>query len=200
MMRFESLREGFSISMGGRTVLVHSSSSPCLFVGDESPLAWSEGSHESSRGKARAGGGRWLRRRFLSWKPLRQFRILESGSDRIAIDFEGLINLEFVPEGELLRTFIHAPDFPPLLRLCLAGIPGEAIYGGGAASGFPLDLQGKKVEVWGGGSHPRRSGIGVFSYPPRGRTWPQPSFLSSDNYWVSVDGDGWLSADFGYKG
>jgi alpha-glucosidase len=195
MMRFESLREGFVVSMGGRPVLSHSLASPCLFAGKDAPLFWSEGPRGSEERR-----GRWLRRRFLQFSPLRQFRILETDKDRLALNFEGRIGMEIVAEDELLRILLCASEFPPALRLSLVGEAGEAIYGGGGGSAFPLDLKGKRVETWGGGAERRQASANLLAAAPAGRTWPVPAFISSRDYWIKVAGEGWSAADFRSRG
>jgi len=176
MMRFESLREGFSVSLGSRPVFVHSAKSPCLYIAVRPPLRRVEG---------RQGEGSWQKRRLQSWKPLRSFRLLETGSERVTVNFEGRIGVELVDEGEFLRLCLRSSEEAPALLLRLAGFGEERVYGGGSGAGPSLDVSRRFVEFW-----PEGEGAS-----PRGRDWPVASFITSDHRWLRAEGEGWHAAD-----
>lgn len=186
MIRLEVLRDGFSIAVGETRFIRHERRSPCIELSPESPVFWREAS---------GGRGKWIRRRLQRRTALRDFRIIESGPDRVRIKFAGLLELELELEGEIVRLSLAAREGNPSLRLRIAAVPGESIYGGGSPAPARIDLKGSIVELWSGRAEEGR-GLPPFRRAPAGRSWPIPAFVSSSNYWLSVEGDSWMAFDF----
>jgi sulfoquinovosidase len=183
MINIETGPEGFTLSAGGRRILSHTRRNPCLEIGRAENLV------RQGRGSCR------LRRRRAITTPLRAFKILEASDSLAVIEFGGKLELAARwTEGRLRLSFSHFDSSVNLFRLRLAASPDEAIFGCGERF-ERLNLKLTEVRLWvqekaagrGGLASPtaRTKGRGG---PSRGATpFPVPAFISTKNYWCSID-------------
>lgn len=193
MISVETTPDGFVLAMDGRQVLVHSARHPCLEIG-------------SAQGSLRRGGGRgkttW---RNYQGSRLRTFRIEEATPETVVVDFEGRLRLTArFAMGKLRFTLSNYGGSINRLKLRLTAVPRESIFGCGERLGR-LDLKGSLVPFW---SEDRGGGRDVCPIPLASRLrhrggkrrqatyFPQPSFLSSERYWVHVDTSAYAQFDF----
>jgi len=192
----EAARDGFSLSVGGRPVLAHAFRRPCIDIG-RAELA-------IKRTKAASK----LRRKRTSWKPLRAFKILESGPEAVLVVFEGLLRVAIRLEGDRLRmSFSGWDEGMNLFRIRLAAFADERIYGCGEQYST-LDLKGLRVPLWVEEKGPchslkplellaRRAGLAFGT--SHSTYFPMPLFMSSKNYWCVVQTEAHSIFDFRKK-
>lgn len=192
MISIEAARDGFVLFVGGERILVHSRRKPCIEIG-KAELSF-----------RRVRGSLIARRRRSVWMPLREFAVLENGSERTVIDFGGMLKVSFCRERDLLRLRFSADD-PSinLFRLHLQAEANESVYGSGERRSC-LDLKGRRIPLWveEGGSI-REGELGLVAAEllgagrsSRGVSFPMPVFVSSRNYWCSVDCPAYTVLDF----
>lgn len=191
MIVLETGPEGFSLSMEGHRVIVHSERRPCVELGT------GEDARSGRNGSVRRDG----RIRYL---PLRKFRIEESSPTRAIVDFEGRLRLDARLAGGVLRLgFERSADRYDRFRLRLAAVPGEAVFGCGERFGR-LDLKGRSValRVEDRGSRRQFCPIPLPGTLKRnGRRidstyLPLPCFVSTERYWVFADTSSYARFDF----
>ncbi|MBL8965677.1 MAG: hypothetical protein JNG85_01640 [Spirochaetaceae bacterium] len=195
MISIEAAREGFTLSYGGRPLIVHSSRKPCLSIG------WAELSYRQNRGAFRPS------RRRTAWAALRSFKVVENGPDFTAIDFEGRIRMGIrLQEGRLRFTFSRYDSGVQLFRLRLKAWPEERIHGLGERRGR-LDAKGLRVPLWVEDRETLRGSFSRFLAAFRGfgdrveaSRFPLPLFVSSMRYWCAVDTSARVILDFRRKG
>lgn len=190
MIALETGPDGFTLAVDGRPVVCHSIRRPCAELGVC-------GSPEDGR----SGAGREGRVRY---RPLRKFRIEESGPDSAVVEFEGGLRLSARTTGGALRLDFSRPrDRYDRFRFCLAAVPGESIFGCGERFG-PLDLKGRsvtlRVEDRGRGRGfcplPQPKSLRRTARGPDSTYFPHPSFVSTERYWVYADAPSYARFDF----
>lgn len=191
MISMETFPEGFALGQDGRRTLVHSARRPCIEIGAAPGLG--------GTGRRPAGEGN------VKFTRLKAFRIEESGADLAILDFEGRLRLTARSAGGKLRlSFSRYSDQFNRIKIRLAASPDESIFGCGERFGR-LDLKGRRIQLW---VEDRGSGRDICpialpanlrrnSKRRRNSTYfPQPSFISTDNYWVHADAPSYCRFDF----
>lgn len=189
MISIESAVEGFVLLVDGRRVLAHSRRAPCVEIGAAENLV--------KRGKTSYK----LRSRRVVRSPLRSFKITESSEDFVVVDFDGRLSMALRLQDGLLRlSFSRFDSSVNFFRLRLAAWPDEAIFGCGERF-ERMDLKGRRLSFWvqdrGMGRLPAVSGAACGSGEERGATpFPVPSFVSTKNYWCTLDCSAYTIFDF----
>ncbi|HEY0420255.1 MAG TPA: alpha-glucosidase, partial [Acetobacteraceae bacterium] len=198
-MRLEPVPGGFSLSLGGRELIRHTTDSPFVFAGrgeermemirgnfdisdyltERAPLAHAEIDGDVLRFRRDAGGPVWLALRL-------------SGS-----------------ESEAVLSTIHAAPGLNRFWFRLPAKQGEHVWGCGEQMSY-LDLRGRRFPLW--TSEP---GVGrdkttaiTFQADVAGRAggdycttnYPQPSFLSSRRYSAHLETTAYSAFDFRHSG
>lgn len=192
MISIEAARDGFVVLVGGERVIVHSRRSPCIEIG------------RAEISIKRVGGSVVARRRRTVWTLLRDFSVVANTPERTVIDFGGEIRMSFSRESELLRlSFALRDPAINLFRLRIQAHPAEAIYGLGERASR-IDHKGCRRRLWvseGGGVFEGDRGYlaARFCGKPasaRGSAFPLSTFVSSRNYWCSMDTSSFAAFDF----
>ena len=192
MISIEAARDGFVILVGGEKVIVHSRRSPCIEIG------CAEISIHRVRGSVVA------RRRRTSWTVLREFSVVTNTPEETVIDFGGQIRMRFSRGNEFLRlSFVTHDPAVNLFRLRIQAHPAEAIYGLGERASR-IDLKGRRHRLWvserGGVFEGDRGYIaaqfGSKAASARGSSFPLSTFVSSRNYWCTMDSSSFAAFDF----
>lgn len=195
MLKVIALADGFEIQAAGRTVLRHSSSRPCLFIG---------------RGEAevRMQRGNFAISDYVSERiPLRSATVSE-GDSGIQIRFavsEGVpadLLMDVHAEGRL--TFQGVSDGINRLWLRIPATKDEHVWGGGEQMSY-FDMRGRHFPLW-------TSEPGVGRDKSTQLTWmadqagaggdyfhtnyPQPTYLSSRRYALHVETTAYSAFDF----
>ncbi|MGN6500616.1 MAG: alpha-glucosidase [Tsuneonella sp.] len=195
-MILEALETGFTLSLGGKTILAHTAEAPCFRVG---------------RGEAEVHGrlGHFdLSQRVLEEHALRHVEI-DGAVARFAAapGSPWLLEAEITVTGDDATIALRALD-PALNRLWLR-LPAEQdehVWGGGEQFSH-FDLRGRHYPLWssepGVGRDPEsRLFQQVEEHRPGGggdyaRTnFPQPTFVSSRHYALHVDSFAYAAFDF----
>ncbi len=191
MIALETGPDGFTLSVDGRPVVVHSVRRPCAELG----------ACGSPGGRISGAGGREGR---VQYRPLRKFRIEESGPDAAVVEFEGGLRLAAGTTGGVLcLDFTRPSDRYDRFRFRLAAVPGESIFGCGERFG-PLDLKGRSVDLRvedrgrsrGTCPLPQPASLRRKARDPDSTYFPHPSFISTERYWVYADAPAYARFDF----
>lgn len=192
MISIEAARDGFVVFVCGEKVLVHSRRSPCVEIGR------AEISIRRVRGSVVA------RRRRTGWTVLRDFSVVTNTPEETVIDFGGRIRMRFSREDEFLRlSFVTRDPAVNLFRLRIQAHPAEAIYGLGERASR-IDLKGRRHRLWvseSGGVFEGDRGylaaqFGSKAASARGSSFPLSTFVSSRNYWCTMDTSSFAAFDF----
>jgi alpha-glucosidase len=193
VIRLEESAGGFALRFKGRKLLTHTPSRPALALGRGA------GRYAMTRGhfriRDRVGQRIWCR----------AFRILEQSAGRAAVDFPGLLRLEFSEQqGRLVCRIVESTGSFNRLWLHLWADASERIYGCGEQYSR-LDLRGSRLPIW-----TQEQGVGrgrdlitLFAQMSTGSggRWyssyfPMAVFLSSENWFCFCDGSGYAEFDF----
>ena len=190
MIVLEPGPEGFSLSADGHRVFTHSARKPCADLGV------SRHPEDDRRGP----GSGWDRG--IRYHPLRLYKVEESTQSSAVIDFEGKLRLSAHLVGNRLRiAFVRPRDRFNRFRFRISAVPGESIFGCGERFGR-LDLKGGIVPLWVEDRDWDREPLPFplnhnrVSRNPRSTSLPLPSFVSSEKYWVHVEGASCARFDF----
>ena len=192
MISIEAARDGFVVLVGGEKVIVHSRRSPCIEIG------------RAEISIRRVGGSVVARRRRTAWTVLRDFSVVTNTPEETVIDFGGQIRMRFSRANEFLRlSFVTNDPAVNLFRLRIQAHPAEAIYGLGERASR-IDLKGRRHRLWvserGGVFEGDRGYIaarfGSKAASARGSSFPLSTFVSSRNYWCTMDTASFAAFDF----
>lgn len=185
-------KNSFILSYRGVTVIKHSASNPCIEIG---------------RGEARfsqSHGNYKIKDRVTEKKACRNFTIRQVSDNELTINFlegvtvkaeekTGRFVLSFSDKGSHNRFWIHLPAYKD-----------EMIFGGGEQYS-KLNLKGKKFPIW-----TQEQGVGrgkdlitllMNLHSNAGGSWyttyfPQPTFVSTKNYYYHVEETAYGELDF----
>jgi len=174
MLKFKSIDSGFRLFYKEYFILEHSSQNPCVKVG-------------SGKGKFKSHHGHFkIKEKDVIERELREYEILSQEDNNIEIRFgtqenllefscssvDDRLEMKFASKNKDLNRFwikMHAND-------------AEAIYGCGEQFS-EVNLRGKKVPLW-----VEEQGVGRGDPPITGDWYttyfPQPTFISSENYYL----------------
>ncbi|MHA1319014.1 MAG: alpha-glucosidase [Promethearchaeota archaeon] len=174
MLKFKSIDSGFRLFYKDYFILEHSSQNPCVKVG-------------SGKGKFKSHHGHFkIKEKDVIERELREYEILSQEDNNIEIRFgtqenllefscssvDDRLEMKFASKNKDLNRFwikMHAND-------------AEAIYGCGEQFS-EVNLRGKKVPLW-----VEEQGVGRGDPPITGDWYttyfPQPTFISSENYYL----------------
>ena len=192
MISIEAARDGFVVLVGGEKVIVHSRRSPCIEIG------------RAEISIRRVGGSVVARRRRTTWTVLRDFSVATNTPEETVIDFGGQIRMRFSRESDFLRlSFVTNDPAVNLFRLRIQAHPSEAIYGLGERASR-IDLKGRRHRLWvserGGVFEGDRGYLaaqfGSKAAAARGSSFPLSTFVSSRNYWCTMDTASFAAFDF----
>jgi alpha-glucosidase len=192
VISIEAARDGFVVLVGGERMIVHSRRSPCIEIG------------RADISFRRVGSSLCARRRRTRWQPLRAFAVIQNTSELTVIDFGGQLRMSFRREDELLRlSFLRRDPAVNLFRLRIQAQADESIFGLGER-GSRIDLKGRRLRLWvdekgslregEGASLAARFGKGGQAF--RASSFPVPTFVSSHDYWCSMDAPSFVAFDF----
>jgi alpha-glucosidase len=183
----EAAQDGFTLGVDGRRLLAHTRRAPCVEIGV------AETTVRPYRGSVK------LRRRRAASIPLRTYKILESGSDFCALDFDGKIRMAVRLEGGRVRLSFSLYDASiNLFRIRLAAWHDESIFGCGQRFDR-LDLKGHRLRLWvdeRGGSRGEAEHAWLHRRDHDSGGFPSPVFVSTRNYWCAVDSSAHVAFDF----
>ncbi len=146
--------------------------------------------------------------KLMNFKPVSEYKLLENKSGKIAILFDGKLTVTFCETGTRLEILFQcSDDCVNRLQFSLHASREEHIYGCGEQYS-KLDLRGQKVPVW-----CEEQGIGrgknlltflaELTHGAGGNYFttyfPQPTFVSSLNYYCHVETYGYSVFDFTAK-
>jgi alpha-glucosidase len=192
----------FVLKFKNRTILEHKSTHPCIYLAHNDP---------AFRMHPRSVANYKVKNQIMDKRGLTRFTIKKSGQI-ITFIFDNELKLTIqVEHGRLtikpeltVEGKAHLPTFNHFIFNLLAD-PKEAIYGCGEQFSF-LNLRGRCVPLW-----TQEPGIGknrfsIYKYVADmvmgagGEWWttyyPQPTFVSSQNYFVHVDSYAFAEFDF----
>jgi alpha-glucosidase len=173
-------------------MIAHTKRNPCIELG------------VADLGLRRVRGSVCARRGSTVWQGLRAFSVIENDARSTVIDFSGRLRMSFCRESDILRLSFSAYDpSVNVFRLRLLACPGEFIFGAGERRSR-LNLKGRKLPLWVEESGPVREGLSGLAAAQalgmagaeRGVSFPIPVFVSSKNYWCSLETTAWASFDF----
>jgi alpha-glucosidase len=193
LLRIESTTEGFSIYLNRQVVLRHGLKAPLVEFGTaEAAVKQHKGSFQLHQKHRR----RW---------PARLYKLVDIHEDLIELDFVGLARLNVhETDGHVRLVFSHYnPEFNRF-RLRLPATAGESIFGCGEQF-TRLNLKGSRVPLWsaeqGVGRGKDLITILANLWDRAGGSWhttyfAQPSFISSNRYWVHLSTTAYCIFDF----
>jgi alpha-glucosidase len=189
MLKFEQISSGFKLYYKDFLFIEHSLQKPCFILG---------------RGKARFKmhhGHFKIREKLLFRDPLQNYEISSQTENNLVLNFyskeqELKITFKFNEDNLKLRFECSNPE----INRFWMNIPAskqEAIYGCGEQFS-ELNLRGKEVPLW-----VEEQGVGRGD-PPISGDWyttyyPQPTFVSSENYFCHCESSSYAKFDFTNK-
>jgi|GEM_PF-880405 len=186
MIRLDSLREGFALSVDEKRILIHTRRAPCIGLGQLEP---------SCRGPFALPR---LKRGSFSF--LHACKICGQGPSFVSMNFENRITADFSLEnGRLKINFSRFSPEDNYLELRFQVSPSERIYGLGEAES-PLDFKGRRLSCWHDEAEALPDRDRKARQPARGlasaSSFPLPRFISTDHYSCEVDCDSCVLFDF----
>ena len=186
MLKFEQTVEGFKLFYKDYLFLEHKLSHPCFKIGEG-----------TARYKIRYGEFK-IREKLLREIPLLNFKIISLTDNKVILEFNS-------SDEKIIISFIEVDNHLEIVPECqnkkinrfwisLVASEDEAIYGCGEQYS-ELNLRGKNVPLWveeqgvGRGS-PKITGDWYTTY------YPQPTFVSSKNYYCHVDATSYAKFNF----
>ena len=174
MLNIESIEGGFRLYYKDYLILEHSNQDPCIKIGS------GEGKFKSHHGHFK------IKEKDVIERELREYEILSQEANNIEIMFgtqENLLEFSCSTVDDLLEIRFSSKntDFNRFWLKVQANV-GEAIYGCGEQFS-EVNLRGKKVPLW-----VEEQGVGRGDPPITGDWYttyfPQPTFVSSENYYL----------------
>jgi len=186
MLKFEQTVEGFKLFFKDYLFLEHKLSHPCFKIGEG-----------TARYKLRYGEFK-IREKLLREIPLLNFKVISQTDKKVILEFissEEKIIISFIEVGGHLEIVPECQN-KRINRfwISLVATEDEAIYGCGEQYS-ELNLRGKNVPLWveeqgvGRGS-PKITGDWYTTY------YPQPTFVSSKNYYCHIDATSYAKFNF----
>ena len=196
MITISDIENGFVINFKKRPVITHSKNRPCVSLGE------GKGRFKMSHGSFKIKD-RVKKRQFLkNWK------VLENQQDKAVIQFEEILTMTFRVENDRLSiSFVNQKRESNRFWFYINADKLEHIYGCGEQYS-KLDLKGQKVPIWVeeqgvGRGHDLITLLAEMAYGAGGDWYttyfPQPTFVSSDNYFCHVDTSAYSLMDFSRK-
>jgi len=186
MLKIEALESSFRLYYKDYLILEHSSQNPCIKIG-------------SGKAKVRSHHGDFkMKEKNVIEIQLRDFDILKQDDNKIKLTFrtgEFLLNASFaIREDHLEIRFSSKNSEINRFWIKIRAIESEAIYGCGEQFS-EVNLRGKKVPLW-----VEEQGVGRGD-PPISGDWyttyfPQPTFISSENYYFHSESSCYAIFDF----
>ncbi len=195
MILFNPRSDGFDIFYKGEPVISHSVNKPCLTIGK------GEGRFRMKHASFK------IKKKIFEKIPLKNFTVRKEQQDFLEIEFENLLTVKLSVEQHGLEVAFHCNDNSyNRLWISLTAKSNEHIYGCGEQFSV-LDLRGKKVPIW-----VEEQGIGrgydlislLTSFVGARGAWyttyfPQPTFISSANYFCHLETFSYSCFDFSAK-
>lgn len=168
MISFERWRDGFVMTVEGRRILRHSSSSPAIFLGTTKVKA-------SSKKVQGIGDGQ-------IWKNPGACEIINEGPDLTVLEFGSFCTIRISYVDRVLRLrFFPSSAINGGIRIKLGANPKEKLFGAGPSTLY--DLKGKKLLTRPSDDKTKLRG--------------NLSVMSSTGTWMNVDGGEILGWNFG---
>ena len=201
MLELGTSPDKFSISFRKHKILEHSKTTSCIEIGT---------AHGQIIKNKKHYGYYKVKEKGLKLRKLVQFEIIQKSDSKIKIVFEDLIELNFSIKNERLVISMKLQESQNSKRdynrftLFLSGTNGEKIYGCGEQFSV-LNLKGRLIPLL-----TREPGLGRDNsipslladlYGGAGGAWdttyfPQPSFISSENYFIFAETYAYTEFDF----
>ena len=195
MLKFIPLSDGFEVLYKGHPVIRHSDKKPFLFIGR------GEGSFRMKHASFK------IKKKIFEKVALKDFTVKNQDQELLEIEFGSLLMVKVsVSEHGLKMGFSCSDKSYNRLWISLPADKNEHIYGCGEQYSA-LDLRGKKVPIW-----VEEQGIGrgydlislLTSFVGARGDWyttyfPQPTFISSANYFCHLETFSYSTFDFTSK-
>ncbi len=186
MLKIESIDSGFKLYYKDYFILEHSNQNPCVKIG-------------SGKGKFKSHHGHFkIKEKDVVELQLREYEILSQEDNKIEMAFragENMLNISYsIIEDRLeIRSLSKNIDINRFW-LKIRANESEAIYGCGEQFS-EVNLRGKKVPLW-----VEEQGVGRGDPPITGDWYttyfPQPTFVSSENYYFHSESFCYAVFDF----
>ncbi|MGO9931917.1 MAG: alpha-glucosidase [Steroidobacteraceae bacterium] len=190
--------DGFELSAGGKTLLRHATSRPCVFLG-------------AGQGSVRMNKGHFDVADYVIARIPLSYAISAKLGATWRIEFAALVGAApalrvDVSESDGLKLTLTCLD-PAMNRLWLrfAALPDERVWGGGEQLSY-FNLRGRRFPLWTSepGNGRDKSTLLTFKSDQASNSggdyyktnYPQPTFLSSSRYAVHVDTLAYSAFDF----
>lgn len=188
-----------SISSGERVLFAHRERCPCFELSVNRP---------DFRTHPRSIANYKLKNHVVTTKPLRRITRYEASDTGVCVDFDDCLRVHIVFEGTIANmTLTPLKEYDTTFNrfsLRMRAHKAEAVYGCGEQFSY-LNLRGREVPMWTQepGFAKNRSVyklVGDLVMGAGGEWWtnyyPQALFVSSDNYFVSVESYAFANFDF----
>ncbi|MGH7153793.1 MAG: TIM-barrel domain-containing protein, partial [Acetobacteraceae bacterium] len=198
-MKVETGAGGFTLTLGGTTLIRHTPEQPFLFIGRGEPrLEMHLGYFD-------------IEDTIAERVPLRWVRVVRDGGDwnpQCSVDAASPAIISIVIGGDEDRAVLRFSASDARINrvwIRLVAEPGEHVWGGGEQFSY-LDLRGRRFPLWVSEPGVGRDRDSFITWQAdrdggRGGDWwmtycPQPSFLSSRRYAVHLDTTAYTALDF----
>ncbi|NVM17235.1 MAG: alpha-glucosidase [Candidatus Lokiarchaeota archaeon] len=186
MLNFEQLDDGFKLKFKDYLFLTHTQDAPCFKLGKG-----------TARYKEHHGHFK-IREKELVEIPLKNFKVLSKEENNIVFDFYSnkiKLKITFYVENNLFKMRFSCPNLEiNRFWIRLQADPTEAIYGCGEQFS-EVNFRGKDVPLW-----VEEQGVGRGDPPITGDWYttyhPQPTFVSSQNYFCHCESTSYARFDF----
>jgi len=189
-LQFNKLADGFTIYFKEYLLFEHKQNDPCFKLGKG-----------TARYKEHHGHFK-IKEKELTEIPLQNFELISDEKDKLEIDFKNSeyerLKLIILVENDniTLKFDCSNPDFNRFW-MKIRATPNEAIYGLGEQFS-EVNFRGKEVPLW-----VEEQGVGRGDPPITGDWYttyhPQPTFVSSENYFCHCESSSYARFDFTNK-
>ncbi len=185
--------DGFSISYKGKALFKHTHKKPMLIIGNTHLV------YRMRHGLFK------IKEKLTKELLLRNFVMVRQDEDMVVIDFENIFKMKLKEDEDLLHIeFECSSSDINKVKINMMSHPHESIYGCGEQYS-ELNLKAKKVPLWcqeqGVGRGRDLLTLAADIHSGAGGKWhttyyPQPTFVSSDNYFCHVETSCYSVFDF----
>ena len=186
MISFEQFENGFNLKFKDYLFLTHNQDTPCFKVGK------GKASYKERHGQFK------IKEKEISEIPLMNFNILSNEKNNVIIEFsskEVKLKIAFYVKSNHFKMRFDCPNLEiNRFWMRIQADPNEAIYGCGEQFS-EVNFRGKEVPLW-----VEEQGVGRGDPPITGDWYttyhPQPTFVSSQNYFCHSDSTSYAKFNF----
>jgi len=193
MITISDIENGFVLNFKNRPVITHSKKRPCVSLGE------GEAAYKISHGSFK------IKDKVKNRKFLKNWKVLENQRQKAVIQFEETLTMTCQVENNRLSvSFVNSDSVQNRFWFYLNADRFEHIYGCGEQYS-KLDLKGQKVPIWVeeqgvGRGHDLITFLAELTHGAGGAWYttyfPQPTFISSNNYYCHVQTSAYSLFDF----